>query len=86
MFVTIMGKRWKLRFARLKNDHGSCDPPDEAAKEIVIDEAASGCNLLETLIHEMLHAANWHLDEEFVTRCAADMGKVLWKLGYRKCE
>ena len=86
MFVNVLGKRWKLRFAALRLDDGRCDPPDGSAKEIVVDSKLVGRERLDTLIHEMLHAANWHLDEEFVTRCASDMAKVLWRLGYRPSE
>jgi hypothetical protein len=86
MHVTILGRRWNLRFCRLKDDYGQCDHPDKPSKEIRINDSADGCVLLESLLHEMLHAANWHLDESFVTDCAMDMGRILWRLGYRKCE
>lgn len=86
MHVNILGKRWQLRFTPLRKNYGACDPPEVAAKEIVIDSTTRGRKRLDTLLHEMLHAANWHLDEEFVTQCAADMAKVLWRLGYRPPE
>lgn len=85
MFVTILGKRWRLRFTPLKVKDGSCDPPDGSAKEIVVESRLKGRGKLDVLIHEMLHAANWHLDEAFVAQCASDMARVLWRLGYR-CE
>lgn len=85
MTITILGKRWTLRFTPLRTKLGACDPPDGSSKEIVVSSQLSGCERLDTLIHEMLHAANWHLDEEFVTQCAGDIAKVLWRIGYR-CE
>ena len=38
---------------------------------------------LEVLIHEMLHAAYWDLDESAIEGAAADVARVLWRLGYR---
>jgi len=39
---------------------------------------------LEVLLHEFMHAAYWDHDEEFVEEVAADLAKLLWRLGYRK--
>ena len=39
---------------------------------------------LEILIHEMLHACFWDLDEEVVSEVGRDLSKALWKMGYRK--
>lgn len=38
---------------------------------------------LEIILHELLHAADWAKDEEWVTETAEGMSKVLWNLGYR---
>jgi hypothetical protein len=35
------------------------------------------------LIHEIVHAAGWHIDETFVERFACDAARALWRLGYR---
>jgi hypothetical protein len=35
------------------------------------------------VIHELLHAAHWDLDELAVEETAEDLARVLWKLGYR---
>ena len=37
---------------------------------------------MEVLIHEMLHAAGWHIDESFVEQFASDAARTLWRLGY----
>lgn len=39
---------------------------------------------LEILIHEILHAANWDLDEHAIQETAEDLANILWKLGYRR--
>lgn len=39
--------------------------------------------VLDTLIHEVLHAAYWDLDEQAVGEAASDITGILWKLGWR---
>ena len=38
---------------------------------------------LEVLIHELVHAASWHIDETFVEQFARDAARALWRVGYR---
>jgi len=76
--VRILGKYWKLRCVpNLGSNRGICQHPDSTAKEIHIQSGLRGAQLLEVVIHEVLHAANWHLDEEFVTDFAHDVTKIL---------
>lgn len=82
MRLTILGKHWWLRFCRLTDCRGECDSPTEPKKEIRISNQLIGEERLEVLIHEQLHAAQWHLDEEFVRRFAEDLARNLTKLGY----
>lgn len=83
-FLTINGKRYRLRFVRYrKRLHGECDPPHAPAKEIWIDERLHGEKRLEILIHEMLHAAFWWLSEESVDRVGKDLARALTRLGYK---
>ena len=42
--------------------------------------------MLITLLHEILHASNWNKSEKVVDRTAVDMGKLLWRLGYRRVK
>ena len=39
---------------------------------------------LDTVIHELLHAAEWNMSEEWVTSTADDIARVLWRLGWRR--
>lgn len=39
--------------------------------------------VLEVLIHELLHAAYWDLDEHAVAETADDIAGILWRLGWR---
>lgn len=83
MRVTVMNRYWRLRFARLLFHRGDCDPPTRAKKEIRVDPRLQGEERLEVLLHEMVHAAGWHIDETFVEQFAADAARALWRLGYR---
>ena len=82
MRITILGKRWKLRFAPNMGVRGDCDAPTTPNKEIRIASSLRGEERLEVLIHEMCHAAGWHIDETFVEQFAGDAARVLWRLGY----
>lgn len=62
--------------------HGECDAPDTPNKEIRISSKLRGEERLNVLIHEMVHAAGWHLDEEFVDQFGTDAARVLRALGY----
>lgn len=39
---------------------------------------------LDTTIHELLHAADWKADEEYVYDVAREIARVLHALGYRR--
>jgi hypothetical protein len=67
-------------------NRGDCDPPNQPNKEIRISSALRGEERLEVLIHELVHAAGWHIDETFVERFARDAARAFWRLGYRDQE
>lgn len=84
MQASILGKRWRIATVpNLGENRGTCDPPTCRDKTIRIAAYLRGEERLEVLIHEMLHAAGWHIDEEFVTKFANDAARTLWRLGYR---
>ena len=39
---------------------------------------------LITLIHEAMHAGNWDKHEETIDRSSNEIGRLLWRLGYRR--
>ena len=89
MQLTILGKRWFLRFVRKidsKRSRGEFQAPTEPKKEIRVLDRLKGEEKLEVLLHEMLHAASWHIDEEFVRRFASDAARNLTKLGFKDGE
>lgn len=69
-----------------KEDDGSCSPPKHKIRYIDICPSTNGKKLLDTLIHEGIHATLWDLDEEAVVEVARDITNLLWKLGYRKIK
>lgn len=93
MHITILGKRWELKFVPAselrdstgKRDcDGKCDPPDTARKAIRIYDKLNDERLLTVLIHEALHAADWHKDEGWIESVAEDIARAAKKLGYRR--
>lgn len=89
-YVTILGKRWRLSFVpRLRvgreSPDGACDSPKKTGKEIRIRRALLRYPraLMETLIHELLHAADWTKDETWIDETAADLARILWGVGFR---
>ena len=91
IFVNVVGKRWGFRFvpAPDKDDkecRGYCESPDKKNKEIVIKEDLPPKEELDTTLHELLHAADWSKDEEWVDQVGTDIAKILWRLGWRKRE
>lgn len=86
-YITMLGKKYALkRISYLGDARGDCDPPDAPNKCIRIASGLKGKEELEVLIHECMHAAQWHLDEEFVEKISLDLANVLWRFGWRKEE
>lgn len=78
----ILGRDYSIRFvSRLKN-RGDCSSPTHPNRTIRVLANLRGEERLEVLIHEMLHAAGWHISEEFVTQFAKDAARALTQLGY----
>ena len=86
MRVKILGKTWHLetQSRRMPADHdGFCDAPNLPSKTIRIRSGLGEKRQLEVVLHELLHAADWHKDETWVEQVAEDVAAILWKLGYR---
>jgi hypothetical protein len=82
MRVRIRGRYFKMTFERLPRTHdGICNYAD---RQVKIRKTLRGERQLEVIIHELLHAAHWDLDETAVTETAEDLARILWRLGYRR--
>ena len=62
--------------------HGVCDQPGQD-ETLLIATDPNTCNGLITAIHEAMHASDYHKKEADVDRCSKDIGRFLWRLGYR---
>jgi hypothetical protein len=81
--VNIAGSRWRIQRARLRNAYGLCD---YATRTIKIGTGLAGSELLDTLIHELIHARWPDLSEDAVIEFANLLTHVLELEGYRREE
>ena len=84
MKTLIRGRMWTIKRARLVASRGECDDPLGPGRVIKVAHNLKGEEELEVIIHEMLHAGLWDLDESVVETMGEDMARALWKMGYRR--
>jgi len=91
MRFKIMGKWFNLIFGKppLHPFYGrvrGLTRIDTKPRLVEVDDKLHGEERLEVVLHELVHAAGWHIDEEFVERFAEDTARLLWRLGYRNVK
>lgn len=71
-----------------RGEVGQCAHPMSSDEERLIYVRAGVHEqlLLDTLLHEMLHAAAWALDEDVVAEYATEAARVLYSLGWRRAK
>jgi hypothetical protein len=80
--VTLGGRRYKLYVCGPID--GLCDAPKVKEREIfILAEPFTRAELI-TIVHEALHAENWSVSDNTVDRVSTEIGKLLWRLGYRR--
>ncbi len=88
MRIKVFGRIWNLDFVHPsvlpEEDDADCDVPITPGrsipnKTIRINEELKGEHLLDTLIHELFHASQPHLNEEFVNTVATDIARCVWR-------
>ena len=80
--LKIRGQRWRLRFVtHLGDAEGICNK-EERIIRIALGHPED--RTLDSIIHEILHAALWDLDEEAVSETANAISAALWRVGYRR--
>ena len=86
--VTIDGKRWLLRFTRLKGDAAGWTFFDNAQRpRILIDDQLRNGTRLETILHELAHAVlGPTISEESITELARVQRRVLTMLNYKEVK
>jgi hypothetical protein len=81
--VYIGGQRWKIRRAKLRGCYGDCN---YATRTIRIHHTLTGTELMDTLLHEMIHARWPDLLESSVEEFAATLTGVLDAERFRRPE
>lgn len=82
MRCRIRGKYYRLKFAKLERPLlGLCDWDK---KTITICNQLGGELELDTIIHELLHAAQPDQNEDAIDQTSTDIARVLVRLGYRR--
>ena len=88
--VKINNKNWKIKIVKSTemspSTLGECDDPAHSKPEIWVKRTQKPIDLMDTIIHEVLHAVRPELSEEAVLDTATTIAKALWKLNYRKQE
>jgi len=84
--ITIDGRRWLLRFTRLRGDAMGWTFFDNATSpRIFIDERLRGSQRIETILHEIAHAVlGPSISEESITELARVQRRVLTMLNVKE--
>jgi len=86
--IKIKNKLWKIKIVKSTDlsstTCGECDDPKYAKPQIWIKRSLKPIDLMDTIIHEVIHAIRPELSEESVLETGTTIAKVLWKLNYRK--
>jgi hypothetical protein len=90
MRVRFRGIPYTIRFDPHRPKYGECSNPALKSPKITfrasLQHPKKGKILLETAIHEALHACAWDMDEQAVHETAESITNLLWKLGFRRAE
>jgi hypothetical protein len=81
--VYLNGQRWRITRAKMRSLWGDCDFD---ARTIRIHETLTGRELMDTLIHEMVHGRWPDLQESAVAEFASVVAEVLDAEGFRLPE
>ena len=83
--VLLRGKRWILETIEYLHDGscGSIDPVNTPNKRIIVALNQTPQDLLDTVIHECMHACLPDICEETITESATSIATVLHRLGCR---
>jgi hypothetical protein len=78
--VNIGGRRYRLNARaplKIAEFYGDCSPPNARRPQIRIARDARGSDFVDTLIHELIHARWWALDEDEVSEFASEIVAIL---------
>lgn len=81
--IYVGDQRWKIQRVRLRADDGQCD---YAKRTIRIADKLHGVDLLDTLIHELIHARWPDLHEDAVAEFSETLSGVVDAEGFRQAD
>lgn len=82
--VYVNGQRWKVaRNEKLRDCYGICEYD---TRTIRLRDGLSGVDLLDTLIHELIHARWPDLHEEAVVEFSETLSGFLYAEGFRQAD
>jgi hypothetical protein len=88
MRVKMGGHEFEVRQPANMKDFGSCEITrcrNGSVRRIIRLRAKQGERaMLDTALHEGLHACHEEWPEELVRSTATDLARLLWTLGYRR--
>lgn len=86
--VQINGRRWRIRLVKsseIPRDRlGDCDHPPGPHPTIRVRRNLSQRQMLEILLHELLHASRPELDESAIAQSAKECAAGLYAMRYRR--
>lgn len=66
-----------IEAARVPKDRwGDCSPPNAKRRRIRVSNRCTGTAFIDTLLHELIHARWWCLDESEVSEFATEVAEV----------
>lgn len=82
---THLFKGIRYKIVQMGQIYGITDTKN-TAPELVNCTKGGTLSELITWIHEGMHAGNWDKREETIDQSSKDIGRLLWRLGYRKTK
>ena len=79
-------KEWRVGYRKNipGNNFGDSDHSDESKPGIRIQSTLKAEDIMDTEIHELIHANCPWMDEDAVGMLATNLATFLWKRGYRR--
>jgi hypothetical protein len=82
--VHIGDRKWRIRVCRVPRDrHGDCNTETGVIR---VSDKVAGFDFVNVLLHELIHARWWCLDESEVTEFAEEAAAVLEAFGITRSE
>lgn len=81
MKVKMRGVQFELTFGRVPG--GDDGQTHRINHTIIINSRIRNKRKLAAIVHEILHACLWDLDEDAIEEADESMTDALWALGYR---